>query len=75
MLFSRLHKLGRGEYLYRKGDEQASGFFFVLQGRVELMVTSNNVPCINGQVQESDMKFSKHVEVNQYFAFRGTGCN
>lgn len=73
MLFSRLHELGKGQYLYRKGDPNGLGFFFVLKGRVELLVTSAQSTTSNEAViDESEMKFSKHVEVNEYFAYRGT---
>lgn len=73
MLFTRQHKLSRGEYLYKKGDKNGLGFFFVLSGRVELLVTSGSQA--SAEVQESDMKFSKHVEANEYFAYRGNSFN
>lgn len=78
MLFTRQHKLNKGEYLYKKGDKDGLGFFFVLSGRVELLVTehsSSQASCSSEVVPESDLKFSKHVEANQYFAFRGNSFN
>jgi CRP-like cAMP-binding protein len=39
MLFSKLHKLDKGEYLYKKNEQNGIGFFFVLSGRVEILVT------------------------------------
>lgn len=71
MLFSKLHKLGKGEYLYKKGEANGVGFFFVLSGRVEILVTPSNSTQPQDNPNEKEMKFSKHVEVNEYFAYRG----
>ena len=40
MLSNQYHVLKKGEYLYKKGDVNRSGFFFVIRGKVELLVTS-----------------------------------
>ena len=40
MFFNQYHVLKKGEYLYKKGDNNGSGFYFVVKGRVELLVTS-----------------------------------
>ena len=38
MLFSNIRTCSQGQYLYKKGDQNALGFFFVLKGRIEILV-------------------------------------
>ena len=40
MFSNQYHVLEKGEYLYKKGDTNGSGFFFVVKGRVEVLVSS-----------------------------------
>ena len=49
MLFSKYHKVQKGEYLYKKGDQNGRGFFFILTGRVEILVAPINNNQIDNQ--------------------------
>ena len=75
MFFTRVHQLKKGEYLYKKGDKNGLGFFFIMKGRIELLVMPADKESAADKFNEDDLKFSKHVETGQYFSFRSSGFN
>ena len=46
-----------------------------MKGRIELLVMPADKESAADKFNEDDLKFSKHVEVGQYFAFRSSGFN
>lgn len=57
----RVQELGQGDFLYRKGDSSFS-FYFLLKGKIELMVESHNI--------EEGFKFSKNVDEFEFFGIK-----
>jgi len=55
MLFGDLVELKEGQYLYEQGDSSAL-FWFVLVGKLEIHVKSDN-----------DFKFSKNIDESTFF--------
>ena len=58
MTFQELQK---GEFLFKRGD-QAKGFFFLLKGKMELIVED--------QVNPGEYKFSKNVDEFDFFGLK-----
>jgi len=75
MFFTDICQIKKGEYLYKKGDQNALGFFFVLKGRIDVLVMPADKENAANKFVEEDLKFSKHVETNQYFGYRSSGFN
>ena len=72
MTSTKMHSLNKGQFLYKHGDPNDSGFFFILNGKIKIMVakTKNGGPYAN-----SEMEFSEFVEINEYFGFRANKLN
>jgi len=61
----KFQELSQGECLFKKGDN-SKNFYFLLKGKIELIVEDPNNP--------SEFKFSKNVDEFDFFGLKSTGA-
>ena len=59
----KIQELSRGQFLYKKGDPSPH-FYFILKGKLELVVES---PLAAGDSSQNEFKFSKNVDEYEFF--------
>ena len=65
-MYSKFHTRAKDEFLYQKGEQNGQGFFFLVSGKVELLVKSD---------ANDEFKFSKGIDKGEFFGFRQTSYN
>jgi len=64
----KLHQIPKENFLYKKGDSSRS-FYFMLRGKLELLVDSSH-GTVGQQQNPLEFKLSKVVDENEFFGFK-----
>jgi CRP-like cAMP-binding protein len=63
MFFNSYHQLNKNDFLYKKGEQNGQGFYYLVEGKIELLVKSEG---------DDEFKFSKSIDKGEFFGFRQT---
>ena len=58
MFFNSYHQLNKNDFLYKKGEQNGQGFYYLVEGKIELLVKSEG---------DDEFKFSKSIDKGEFF--------